>query len=127
MLEHTKYEIIHEGKREIHIILPCFSCEISKKHREFDNAIRMNRFYSALGDRMYEYALSFSDENIRRMQFNCTYSVLSSESSNAEDQIITVTLELSLRRFYYHNSCPTLRKQLKHIWKDGILQRNIHK
>lgn len=117
MLEYTEYEVKSEGKREIRLILPCFAGELTKNCREFYNAARMNRFYSAAADRMYEYAQSLSDEDMRRMMFLCCTCV------EMEGDSVTVTLNLSLRRVYYHGSCPTARKTIVHHWTDGILQR----
>lgn len=111
MLNYTEYEIKTEGKREIRLILPCFYGEKS----EFYHAKRMNSFYSTAADRIYEYALSFSPEDVRRMSFLCFTCV------DAEESAITVTLDLSLRRIMYAGSCPTLRKQLVHSWKNGVL------
>lgn len=121
MLEYTEYEVRAEGKRELRLILPCFSGDFTKNCREFYNAARMNRFYSAAADRMYEYAMSFSDEDVRRMIFLCCSYVEIDESA------VNVTLELSLRRVYYRGSCPTMRKSIVHRWADGILQHPVQK
>lgn len=114
MLAYVFEEIRFDGRFSVILNLPCFIGDGS----DFSSAARMNRFYEAAAGEMYRYAHSFPSDHVRRMSYLCCSCV-----EISEDEVVTVTMDLILRRLLIGESCPTLRKQLIHRWKNGVLMK----
>ena len=119
MITCQTYTFREDGKHALSLNLPCFSgsCgDAGSSDEDFYAAARMNRFYGHTANELYRYAQSFHDENVRRMTFLCR-----TDTEFSDDGTIVVTLNLTLRRLFAGESCPTLRKCLVHRWRDGVL------
>ena len=117
MITCQTYTFREDGKHTLNLTLPCFSGSAPDKNDEdFYAAARMNRFYGKTAEKLYEYARSFMDPNLKRLTFICR-----TDTDFADDGTIVVTLELTLRRLHENFGCPTLRRRLVHRWRDGVL------
>lgn len=115
MLTYTNQEIKRDGKHEIILTFPCFIENSPCRADSFYTAARMNGFYLIFLHKVYEYALSFDSSDVRRSSFICH------ADTQTANEVITVTLDLSLRRTEYQGRSKTLHRRLTHKWKNGIL------
>ncbi len=105
-MKYCDFTVNKEGARAYSFTLPCFSDD-----ERFYEAVRMNRFYSAVMDKLYSvgsFAVSGSE---RRIAYKCTYSI--EECDGGERVDLTVTLRRTGEK--------TLRKYISHLWKGGYI------
>jgi len=98
-MEYTEYTA---GDGRCALTLPVFHGE--------DAACRMNGFYKAALDTLWNYGSGLTEQD-RRCGFFCSPEILE------ENGILTVILHLTYRR----PGKPSLRKNVIHHWKDGYL------
>lgn len=92
MITHKDHSIIYDGRRQIHITLPCFS----GSGMDFSVAFRMNTFMEKAAETIYLYALSLFSDDSRRSSFICESFVAYPEKGMTD-----ITLRLSFRQFFF--------------------------
>ena len=101
-MEYTEFTA---GNGRISLTLPVFSGG--------DDACRMNGFYAAALDALWNYGTELTERD-RRTGFFCV------TRAEEENGILTVTLTLTCRRM----GDPSVRKTVVHRWRDGFLIRS---
>ncbi|MBE6626027.1 MAG: hypothetical protein E7628_02435 [Ruminococcaceae bacterium] len=105
-MNYTDYSVINEGARMYRLTLPCFSDD-----DRFYDAARMNRFYSAVMDRLCMIGESLKKSNERRTCYSCAYKV--TENGKNEEVELIISLRCSNRK--------AARKSIIHVWENGYI------
>ena len=105
-MNYTDYSVIKEGARSYNLTLPCFSDE-----KRFYDAVRMNRFYAEVMNKLYWIGESMIQSDIRRVNYSCAYKV--TENNQTEEVELTISLRYINRK--------AMRKSILHVWDRGYI------
>ena len=105
-MNYTDYSVIKDGARSYRFTLPCFSDD-----DRFYDAIRMNRFYAAVMNKLYCVGEQLIRCDERRVSYMCMYKV--TENNQTKEVELIISLRYSNRK--------ADRRSIRHVWKNGYI------